>query len=112
MSAELDLLVLELGCAVVAGNDSGAMNPLEVAEDEGIARLGLACRAFGQAEMPLSVVGPVVLCEVSVLVVRARLNLAPVAVDDVASGINERLRVADSTAIQQVFGHRVRLDSD
>src|SRR5215471_18592859 len=61
---KLDLLVPRLRGSVRAGDQPHPVDPMEVAVDEGVARL----RAHGQAEMPFGVVVPRVRLEVGVLV--------------------------------------------
>ena len=83
MGRELDLLVAPLRGPEVDGDDPGAVDPPEVAEDERVARLRLVRCPVGQAEVPRAVLVPVVRVEVAVLVVGPRLPGAPVAPDDV-----------------------------
>jgi hypothetical protein len=58
MGDELDVLVAPLGGAVLAGDEPHPMDPLEVAVDEAVARLGLVAGAVGQPEVPLGVLVP------------------------------------------------------
>ena len=55
---ELDLLVPPLRRPVHARDQTGPVDPAEIAVHECVARLGLVVRALGQAEVPLRVVLP------------------------------------------------------
>ena len=93
MGRELDLLVAPLGGPVVAGDDPGPVDPPEVAVDERVAGLRLAGRALGQPDVPERVILPRVLLEEGVLVLGARLDLAPIAVQHVLARVDEPPRV-------------------
>ena len=80
---ELDLLVLPLARTVLARDQARSMHATEIAEDEGIATLGLVRCSVRQAEVPGRVVGPSVRLEERVLPVGGGLRVAPVAPDDV-----------------------------
>ena len=67
------------------------MHAAEIAEDEGVAALGLVRYAVRQAEVPGRVVGPPVRLEKRVLPVGAGLGVAPVASDDVLPTSDELL---------------------
>src|SRR6187397_2807907 len=58
VGGELDLLVAPLRGAEHAGNQPAPVKPPEVAEDEGVAGLGLVGRAGGQPEVPRGVFDP------------------------------------------------------
>src|SRR4029450_11937624 len=77
VGCKLDLLVPPLGCAVVAGDKSHAVQPAEVAVNERVAGLCLIWSAFGKAEMPGGVLVPRVRLQVHVLVTCARLHVLP-----------------------------------
>ena len=98
---QLDLLVTPLGGAELAGDDARPMDPSEVADDERVATLRLVGRAIGQAEEPRAVRVPVVACEVAILVVGARLDLAPVAAQDVLMALDQAFGVLDGGAVQR-----------
>ena len=57
-----------------------AVEAFEVAVDKGVAGFGSVGGAFGQAEVPLGVVGPIVLLEVTIFIVGPGLRHAPVGV--------------------------------
>jgi len=103
---ELDLLVAPLGSAEVAGDDARSMDAPEVAEDEGVPRLGLVVGARGQTQMPACVRLPIVLREIRVLVVGARLDLAPVAVEHVLASVDEPPGMLHRALVDRVAGHR------
>lgn len=89
MSCQLDLLVTPLGGAVLAGDETHAVQSAEVAKDERVPGLSLVIRAIGETEMPAGVVVPGVLLQVLVLLAGARLDLAPVAGQDVLALVDE-----------------------
>src|SRR5882672_8934808 len=88
VSGQLDLLVAPLRCAVDRRDESCAMQPVEVAVDEGISGLRLVRGADGETEMPGGVFGPCVLLDVCVLCRCVRLRVAPIAVQDVLTFID------------------------
>src|SRR5262249_20758108 len=71
-----------------------------VSVDERVPGLGLVGGTVGEAEVPPGVLLPRVPFEVGVLVARARLDLPPVAVEDILTAVNEALGLR----------HRVRVD--
>jgi len=103
---ELDLLVPPLGRPVDAGDQAGAVQAPEVAVDEREAPLALVRGALGETEVPLAVVLPVMRAEEAVLVFRARLRLAPVAVEDVLARLDQPFGVSDRGAVDLVRGDR------
>ena len=105
MRRELDRLVAPLRRPENTRDDGRAMDPPEVAHDEGVAALGLVGRALGQAEVPGGVLLPGVLREIGVLGVGARLDLTPVAVEHVLAGLDEVSRVLDGRVVARVLGH-------
>ena len=103
MSGQLDVLVPPLGGAVDAGDQAGAVKASKISVHKGIPRLRVVRRALGQPEMPLPVPG--VRFEVGVLRVGTRLDLTPVAVQDVLPGVDEFARLGHRGFVRQVFGH-------
>ena len=91
VGGQLDRLVAPLGGAVLAGDQPHAVHAAEVAVDERVPRLGLVVGAVGEPEVPLGVLVPGVGLEERVLVVGARLDVAPVAVEHVLAGVDELL---------------------
>jgi hypothetical protein len=83
VGGQLDLLMAPLGRPVMAGDQAGPMQATEVAVDERVSCLGLLRRSLGETEMPLCVLVPGMRGEKSVLGFSPRLNVAPVAVEDV-----------------------------
>ena len=105
MSRQLDLLVAPLGCPVLARDQPGPVQTPEVAVDERVPRLRLVGRAFGEAEVPLRILGPGVGAEEAVLVVGLRLRIAPVAVEDVLSGLDQPSCARHGTLVDPVRRH-------
>ena len=89
MRGQFHGLVAPLGRSVDAGDQGGAVDPAEIAEHEGIAGLGLVAGALGQPEVPGGVLGPAVLVQERVLVVRPGLHLTPVAVQHVLPRLDQ-----------------------
>ena len=58
MRGQLNVLVEVLRGAEVRRDDPRSVYPLEVADDERVARFGLFACALGQTEVPLAVVVP------------------------------------------------------
>src|SRR6186997_2776106 len=83
MRRQLDLLVPELRRPVMDRDDSRPMHPPKVAEHECVPSFRAVRSAFGEAELPRRILLPRVTLEERVLVIGARLDLAPVAVQDV-----------------------------
>src|SRR5215207_9506445 len=81
------------------------MHALEIAEDEGVARLSLVVGPLGQPEVPEGVVIPGVLLEVGVLLGSARLRRSPVAVADVLADVDELASVGDGATVNAIAGH-------
>src|SRR5262245_23438409 len=71
----LDLLVVPLGGAVQARDDTHAVDAAEVTEHEGVASLGLVGRALGETEVPPRVLVPRVRLQVLVLIACTRLHV-------------------------------------
>src|SRR6266542_1028976 len=104
MSGQLDLLVLPLRCAVVAGDDPRAVESAEVPAYEGVPGLRFVTRTRSQPEMPLRVLLPWVGREECVLVRGARLHLAPLAADDVLTTLDQLAGASDRTLVHRVGG--------
>src|SRR5262245_66681272 len=68
VSRELDHLVAPFCGAIHAGDEAGAVDASEVADDEGVAGLRLVRRTIGQPEVPARVLVPRVTLEGGVLV--------------------------------------------
>src|SRR5262249_33547400 len=103
---ELDLLVPPLGRAVVAGDDPRAVDPAEVAVDEGVTRLPPVVRTLRQPEVPLRVLLPGVVREVGVLGVGLRLHAAPLAVQHVLARLDQLAGTGDGPLVDRVARHR------
>ena len=78
----------------------------EVAEDERMAGLRLVIGTDRQPQVPRRVLVPAVPLEKAVLVLGARLRLAPVAVQDVLPLGDEGARVLHGGRVEFVPGHR------
>ena len=108
-AGELDVLVPPLRRPVDAGDETGAVHASQVAVDECVPRLGALVGAFGQPQEPRGVVLERVPLEVGVLRLRVRLDLAPVAVQDVLPGVDQLSRVSDGGRVDRVGGHGATL---
>jgi len=97
---ELDVVVVVLARPRLSREDRPAVNLLEVAVRELVARLRLLVGVVVDAEVPATVLGSAVLLDELVLLRRRRLMLAPI-VAVVAHGlavIDELLRVLEPGA--------------
>jgi len=99
---ELDLLVTPLGRPVLAGDQAGPMDPAKIPIDERVTALGLVCRFVVEAEVPFGVFVPAVRFEEGVLVIRAGLNFAPVAVEHVLASVDETASIRDCALIDRI----------
>jgi hypothetical protein len=104
VGCQLDLLVAPLGCPVVAGDQAGPVEAAEVAVDEGVPRLGLLRGSLGEAEMPLAVLVPGVRLQEPVLVFGLRLDISPVARQDVLASTDEAAGARERMFIDRVRG--------
>ena len=107
MRGELDVLVVILGGAEMARDDARAVEALEVAEHEPVARLRLVILALRQAEMSRPIFVPRMAFEERVLVIRPWLGLAPIALRDVATRVDEVFGMRYGTSIDAVIRHFV-----
>jgi hypothetical protein len=92
----LNLLVSPLGRSVKAGDQAASMQTAEVTENERVSGLGLVSDAIGRSKEPARVVLPRVLLQKGVLGCGLRLNVTPVAVQDVLLGLDELASLGDS----------------
>jgi hypothetical protein len=102
MCGQLDVFVSPLRRSVDARDETGPVQPAEVAVDERVSRLRVVRSAFGQPEVPVSVFLPRVGFEEGVLVLRARLNVAPVALEDVLPRLDQPAGMADGAFVDGV----------
>src|SRR6266508_130490 len=98
----LNLFVSPLGGSVEAGDQATSMKTAEVTVDERISRLGLIGGTIGQPKEPARVVLPGVLLQKGILGCGLRLNVAPVAVQDVSLGLDELASLGHSASIHGV----------
>jgi hypothetical protein len=106
VGGELDLLVSPLGRSVDARDQAAAMETPEIAVDEGVACLRLVRGSLREPEVPLRVLGPRVLAQKSILVLRARLDVAPVARENILPSLDQPLGPADGGIVDLVRGDR------
>ena len=99
MGRELDLLVSPLRSSILTRDQPGAMNATEVSVDKSVPGFGVVVGTFVEAEMPFGVLLPGVGIQERVLVVGARLTLAPVAVEHVLVRVDEVLRSGDGMLV-------------
>ena len=104
MSGQLDLFMAPLGGTIVTRDQAGAMDAAEVPVHERVPRLGLLRGALGEPEVPLPVLVPRVRLQEGVLGVSAWLDVAPLAPEDVLTGLDELPRVRDRTFVYGVRG--------
>src|SRR6185312_4825777 len=95
-------LLVEVLQQVMGRDFDVLMPPLGCPAYEGISRLRLVRRALGQSQMPLGILLPRMRFEVGVLRFGPRLRLAPVAVENVLAGIDERSRLGHRGFVEQV----------
>ena len=109
---QLDLLVTPLRGAIDARDQGRPMDPTEIAADEGVAGLGLVARALRETEVPRGVLIPGVPLQVGILSLRARLHLAPVAVQDVLPAVDQALDVLNRCLVDGVRRHPTQTVTD
>jgi two-component system, OmpR family, sensor kinase len=102
VGGELDLLVPPFGRPVHAGDDAHPVDAPEVPVDEGVPGLGLVIGPRGQAEVPAGVLVPRVALQESVLIARARLDLPPVAIEDVLTAVDEVLGLSHRIGVNGI----------
>src|SRR6185437_4243980 len=106
VGGEFDLLVPPFGRPVETGDDAHPVQPLEIAVDECVPGLGVIAGTVGEPEMPAGVFLPGVRLQEGVLLLRARLDLAPVAVEYVLPGVDEMPCPRDTVRVHRVRSHR------
>src|SRR5215207_10305158 len=89
VGGELDLLVAPLRGSVVARDQAHAVDATEISVDERVPRLGFVRGPLGEPEVPVRVLLPGMRLQERVLVVGARLDIPPVAVQHVLPGFDE-----------------------
>lgn len=89
MGGKLELLVPPFGGSVLTSDQAHPVNPPEVSVDECVTGFGLVGRTVGEAQMPLGVFVPGMRLEEFILVLCARLNVAPHAVEHVLARVDE-----------------------
>src|SRR5260370_5640831 len=109
VGGEFDLRVPPLGGPVVAGDDAHPVQPPEVAVDKGVPGLGVLAGTVGEPEVPAGVFLPGMRLQEGVLLRRARLDLAPVAVEHVLPGVDEVPCPRDAVRVHRVRSHRAIL---
>jgi len=85
------------------------MDAAEVAIHECVTALGLVGRTLRKAEMPFGVVVPGVGFQERVLILRSRLDLTPIAVENVLAGFDETASVRNCPPIDRIRGHEVSM---
>jgi hypothetical protein len=106
---DLDLSVFPLRGPVVARDQAHAVQPTEVAEHEGITRLRLIRRSFGEPEVPRRVLTPVVRLEEGVLLGGTRLDVGPTTPHPVLTTIDQRSCLGDASPIHHIPRHETSL---
>src|SRR4030095_16094922 len=105
VGGELDLLVAPFGGPVLAGDQAHAVQAAEVAIHEGVPGLGLVAGAVGGGQVPPGVLLPGVGLQVGVLVLGARLDVAPDALEHVLAGVDELAGPCDCLGVDRVGSH-------
>jgi len=102
VGGSLNLLVSPLGGSIEAGDQAASMKTAEITVDERVSRLGLVGGAIGHPEEPARIVLPRVLLQEGVLGRGLRLNVTPVAVQDVVLGLDEFPSLGHSASVHGV----------
>ena len=109
MSCEFDLFVPPLGRSVMASDQAGAVEAAEITVDEGVSSFRLLRGPFRETEMPLTIFILGVRLQKCVLVAGVRLDVAPVAVEDVLATLDQALCPRDRPFVHGVVGHARQL---
>src|SRR5215216_3860857 len=105
VGGQLDLLVAPFGGPVLAGDQAHAVQAAEVAVDEGVPSLGVVGGAVGEGQMPVGVLLPGVGLQEGVLVLGARLDVAPLAPEHVLAGVDELAGPRHCLLVDRVGSH-------
>jgi hypothetical protein len=109
VSGELDLLVSPLGCPVLTSDQAHPVDATKVPVDECVSRLGVVVRTVGEPQMPCGVVIPRVRLQEGVLVLSARLDFSPHALEHVLVCVDEPSCVRNGVLVDRVRGHSLIL---
>jgi hypothetical protein len=104
VSRELDLLVAPFGGPVVARDQAGPVDATEVPVDERVPGLGLVLGTLGEPEVPFGVLLPGVRLQERVLRRRTRLNVTPIAVEDILAGVDQPPGARYGAVVDRVRG--------
>ncbi len=106
MSCLLDLLVSPLGGPVLAREQATPVESTEVTVGERVPGFGLLRRIVSESQKPFAVLMPRVRLEEGVLVLGARLDVSPRAVEDVLVSIDELPCSRHGGFVHGIGGHR------
>jgi hypothetical protein len=104
VGGELDVLVAPLRRPVVAGDQAHSMQAAEVAVHERVSGLRVLGRPVRETQMPLGVVVPGMGLEEGVLLAGARLDVPPVALEDVLARLDQPPGAGDCPLVDGVRG--------
>ena len=105
VGGQLDLLVPPLGGAVLTGDQAHPVDSPEIPVHKRVSGLRFVARAVGEPQMPRGVLVPRVRLQEGILVIGARLNLAPLALEYVLVRVDEPPRMCDGVPVDGVGGH-------
>ena len=112
MSCEFDLFVPPLSRSVMASDQAGAVEAAEITVDEGVSRFRFPRGSFRETEMPLAIFIPGVRLQKCVLVTGVRLDVAPVAGEDVLATLDQAHCPGDRPFVHGVLGHAGNCDRE
>ena len=112
MGGELDLLVPPLRGPILAGDQAHPMDATEVPVDEGVPGLGVVAGSVCQPEVPFGIVVPRMRLQEGVLVLGARLNVAPCALEHVLVSLDEPSGMCYGAFVHRVRRHGVILSQE
>jgi hypothetical protein len=102
---ELYILVSPFRRPVLTRNQSGSMNSPEVAVYKGVASFCLIGRAVGKRQMPFGIFAPWMRLQERIFVVRSRLGVAPIAVENILVRVDKPSRLGDGSSINRIGSH-------
>src|SRR6266516_2590846 len=85
------------------------MDPAKVPLDERGPALGLVSRFLVQAEVPFGVFIPGVSFKERILILRSRLNVAPVTVEHILASVDQTASMRDCALIDRVRRHEISM---
>lgn len=102
MGRALDILVAPLSGSIQTRDQPASMDTAKVSIDERVPGLGLLRSSISEAEMPFGELIPGMGSQIGVLLVGARLNLSPVALEHVLPSVDESFSACDGAIVHRV----------